>query len=65
MLDFKGHRYSGHCHFLMLSFETVNSTIQFFYFYVVLFINKVDLDLCFHMLDNDDLHLGSRRQALH
>lgn len=49
----------------MLGFEIVNGAIQFLYFYIALFINKVDLDLCFYMLDKDDLHLGNRRQALH
>lgn len=56
---------TDHSHFLMFSFETLNAAIHFKCVYTAVFFNKTDLNLGFCMFDKDDLHLGSRRCALH
>lgn len=49
----------------MFGFEIVNSAIHFQYFYIAVFFNKMDLNFSSYTFDKDDLHLGSRRCALH
>ena len=49
----------------MLGFEVVHGAFWFLKIYIVLFINKVGLNLSFARFDKDDLYLGNRKHALH